>query len=92
MHLGLEKHPLNKITSLCRKSLKLKKMNGKILTLSFRLLKFTGFLERFLILPGLREGLPCVTSLGDVPSAAQWHSKSFPPAVAAAGLGNQHPG
>lgn len=67
-------------------------MNGKILTLSFRLLKFTGFLEHFLISPDLREGLPCVTSLGDVPSAAQWHSKSFPPAVAAAGLGNQHPG
>lgn len=67
-------------------------MNGKILTLPFRLLKFTGFLERFLILPDLREGLPCVTPLGDVPSTAQWHSKSFPPAVAAAGLGNQHPG
>lgn len=73
-------------------SLNYEKRSGKILAFSLRLLKFIQFLEHFLILPDLWEGLPCVRSFGDVPPAAQWYSKGFPPAVAAAGLGRQRPG
>lgn len=92
VHLGLEKHPQTRLPSCMETSFKCEKRNGKISTFSFRLLKFTRFLERFLVLPDLGEGLPCVRSFGNVPSAAQWCSKDFPPAVAAAGLVQQCPG
>lgn len=92
VHLGLEVHPQTRLPSCVENSSNCEKRNGKTLPFSSRLLKFTQFLECFLILAELREGLPCVRSLGNIPCAAQWHSKGFFPAVAAAGLGRLHPG
>lgn len=91
MNLGLDKHLQTRLPSCMENFLNCEKRNGNILAFSFCLLKFIQLLECFLILPDLWEGLPCVRSFGDVPSAAQWYSKGFPPAVAAAGLGRQRP-
>lgn len=62
-----------------------------MLTFPFLLLKFTQFLKDFSHFARSEEGLLCARSLGNVPSAAQWYSKGFPLAVAAAGLRRQHP-